>query len=149
MAQHKSGFSKKIKNVEDETGKKHIKIQKNSSKNAITLYRYFDNIIPYIKETSNIYTEYLLKNGVIVSKTLISTESSGQETVEFEIYSGNKMFVDSEGMKKECSLKITNLPKYTRMKFEIEINISTAGLMNVLNSKSSVISYSSRLLYIE
>ena len=66
------------------------------------------------------------------SKTLISTESCGQETVEFEIYCGNKMFVDSEGMKKECSFKITGLPKTeSKISFEIELTVQDDGMLRV------------------
>lgn len=125
MAQHKSGFSKKIKNVEDETGKKHIKIQKNSSKNAITLYRYFDNIIPYIKETSNIYTEYLLK-----VKTLqnIKYTDSILYNVPINIYNypGIRIYKNETeyNIIKQLEYKFYNDNRFINLNEEITIHIS-------------------------
>ena len=66
------------------------------------------------------------------NSTMISTESSGQEMVIFEIYCGDKLFVDSEGMKKEGSFKITDLPDTNgNISFEIEIEVKKDGMLNV------------------
>lgn len=60
-SQYKTTFNKKYVNTINKNVKHVVENKEKNATNTITLYRYYDNIIPYIYETNNVYTDYMLK----------------------------------------------------------------------------------------
>ncbi len=64
--QYKTSFNKKYVNYTDNNGKTHIIYDKNGLRtDNITLYRYYDNIVPRLIKTNNITTEYYVKTRLL------------------------------------------------------------------------------------
>ena len=122
--QYKTSFPKKYKNAIKNI-KNHIIYNKknNNGKNTISLYRYYDNIIPNFIKCSTIYTEYLLKTTLldkISFDTPIYREDSNIYNYKgIRVYSNN----DTYETKKQLEYKYYNDSKFINLEPYFEIFI--------------------------
>ena len=122
--QYKTSFPKKYKNA-IKNRKNHIIYNKknNNGKNTISLYRYYDNIIPNFIKCSTIYTEYLLKTTLldkISFDTPIYREDSNIYNYKgIRVYSNN----DTYETKKQLEYKYYNDSKFINLEPYFEIFI--------------------------
>ena len=115
---------------------KHIGVYKDKTHESITLYRYYDNIIPYIYETNNVYTDYMLKTTLYKQMPVLETDSIYYTAVNnIYNYPGIRVYKDANTVDdisniKQIEYKYYNDNQFINLEPEITIHISDTLLFN-------------------
>lgn len=120
-SQYKTVFKKHYINY-TENNVNHI-LYDNTKNDIITLYRYYDSIVPYILETSNLYTEYALKTKILNSVKFDTNIYC--DSINIYHYNGIRIYSDNDTYitKKQLEYKYFNDNLFINLEVEFEIII--------------------------
>lgn len=120
--QYKTMFNKKYKNVLSNNGDNLLSITKNNI-DSITLYRYYDSIVPYIFPTVNLYDEYALKTKAI--KDIPFDTNIYQHTINIYNYPGIRVYRDENNFEtlKQIEYKFFNDNQFINLETNFDIFI--------------------------